>query len=407
MNFKWPLNINNFSILDRIKICLFFLSPFKRWTQDKFVSKFEQEMSSFVGAKYSVFCSSGSAANTIFAMYLKDKYKNTEKNTIILPSVTWQTSCSPFIREGFNVEFVDISLDNFCIDSKKLVDLLENNHKNIACVAITSLLGFHPDVNFLEQLKLKFNVEIFIDNCEANFAHFNSTYASHEIFNKFTSTTSTYFGHQLQSVEGGFIFTNSEEEYEKFLMYRNHGMVRSLDNRTFLQLNKLKYSNKNVDPRFDFYLLGNNFRNSDIHAFIGLLDFRRRFKYIRSRRKLYSIFKNNLDLNKYILPPDSCKNSKSYFVPFCLPIIFKDKQPEVINFKKNLALQYCENNCIETRPIISGFLGYQTAYKNLINDKENNYSVSKFIHLSGFYIGLHSKVKEKDIINLCIFLNQI
>jgi dTDP-4-amino-4,6-dideoxygalactose transaminase len=51
-------------------------------------------------------------------------------------------------------------------------------------------------------------------------------------------------------------------------MARNHGMTRSVKNPE-------KYINKDVDSRFDFYFLGSNFRNTDINAFIGLLDFKR------------------------------------------------------------------------------------------------------------------------------------
>ena len=115
-----------------------------------------------------------------------------------------------------------------------------------------------------------------MDNCENTFGSFENQ----NISSFFTSTTSTYFGHQIQSVEGGFIFTNSKEEYEYFLMLRNHGMTRSLSE-------PQKYNNPDVDSRFDFYCLGNNFRNSDIHAFIGLLDLKRIHKLKKKREKSF------------------------------------------------------------------------------------------------------------------------
>ena len=48
--------------------------------------------------------------------------------------------------------------------------------------------------------------------------------------------------HELQSVEGGFIFTDDNREYEYFLMLRNHGMVRSLSDPS--QTCKELYENK-------------------------------------------------------------------------------------------------------------------------------------------------------------------
>ena len=77
------------------------------------VSLFEKRMREYVGSKHAVFVSSGSAANTLLAMYLKDNGVGRKK--IIFPSTTWTTSVGPFIREGFEPVFIDISLKDFCI----------------------------------------------------------------------------------------------------------------------------------------------------------------------------------------------------------------------------------------------------------------------------------------------------
>lgn len=226
-----------------------------------------------------------------------------------------------------------------------------------------------------------------MDNCENTFG----SYENKNISSFFTSTTSTYFGHQLQSVEGGFVFTNDDEEKDYFLMARNHGMTRSL-------INNDKYLNKNVDPKFDFYLLGNNFRNSDIHAYIGLLDFERIQEYIQNRRNLYSLFEESLDPDKYVI----AKNFENRQpVAFCLPIIFKEED----NAKVKLALQFCKNNKIETRPIISGNLLRQTCFEKF--DKFTNFKNSEFIHQNGFYIGLHNKLFESQINLITNYLNDI
>lgn len=384
INFDWPLNVNNFNFLDKLKICLFILNSKNRWTQDVQVKKFEDLFSSYVGSKYSVFVSSGSTANTLIAMYLKDKCKN--KDTVVFPSTTWITSISPFIREGFTPKFIDVSLDDLSMNLTKLEDYLASNHERVACVFLTSLLGYVPDIDKLLELQIKYDVRIMMDNCENTFG----TFKGKNISKYFTSTTSTYFGHQLQSIEGGFIFTDSKEEYNYFLMARNHGMIRSISG------DKSKYENKLVDSRFDFNILGNNFRNTDLNSFVGQLDFARKDYYIDKRIKLYSIFKNNLDLNKFILPKDY-KNRQH--VPFSLPIICKNK-----NDKKYI-LDLCVEQKIETRPIISGNLLRQTCLMRY--DNYENYPVSEFLNENGLYVGLYSKLSEDMIFNLTKDINFI
>jgi CDP-6-deoxy-D-xylo-4-hexulose-3-dehydrase len=378
---SWPLNDSNFTFLDRLKIAAFFLNKKNFWTMTNEVEKFEEQMRDYVGSKHAVFVSSGSTANTILAMYLKDRFYSKTKNTIVFPSTTWITSVSPFIREGFKPEFIDITLEDLSMDLKRLESYLIKNHQKVACVFITSLLGFVSSIQQLKKLEERYKVRIMLDNCESTL----SQYDNKNISSYFTSTTSTYFGHQLQSVEGGFIFTNSDEEYEYFLLARNHGMVRGLKS------NHEKYRNEDVDSRFDFNILGNNFRNTNINAFIGQLDFKRVEKYVNDRRDLYSYFEHAVEKTRGLIPINM-RHGKVMDVPFCLPLIFKRK------LVKECVIGYCNKNNIETRPIISGNLLRQTCLRDNFNSWA--YKNSEFIHENGFYVGLHSKVTKDQLVKL-------
>ena len=86
-------------------------------------------------------------------------------------------------------------------------------------------------------------------------------------------------------------------------------------------------------------------------------------------------------------------------VPFCFPI-FCDTQEN-----KKQAIQFCDKMKIETRPIISGNLLRQTCYKKY--DNHTKFTNSEYIHNYGFYVGLHSKVTKKNILNLTQYLNNL
>ena len=66
--------------------------------------------------------------------------------------------------------------------------------------------------------------------------------------------------------------------------YDASGSLNYFTGRSFEKVPKIKYKNPDVDPLFDFYCIGNNFRNSDIHAYIGLLDFKRVPLYTSHRK---------------------------------------------------------------------------------------------------------------------------
>ena len=161
-------------------------------------------------------------------------------------------------------------------------------------------------------------------------------------------------------------------------MIRNHGMYRHLPPE-----NQEKYKNPDVDPLFDFYCIGNNFRNSDIHAYIGLLDFKRVPLYTSHRKFCGDIFTSLLDQNSFYKV--QVKNEDNLF---SLPIIAKNK--ETIDKIKN----FCKSKGIEYRPIIGGNLLKQTAFKKYAN---GNYPHADIINENGLYVGLHYSVTPEQI----------
>lgn len=410
---KWNLNENQFSFLDRLKIASFFLNPKNRWTQGEQVKKLEKAAAEYVGCRYSVFVSSGSTANTLLAMMVKDRVLSSNKNIIILPSVTWQTSCSPWLREGFEPLFIDINLRSLSIDLDKLEENLKVFSNKVAAVFITTLLGFSPDIERILFLKDKYpSVQFMMDNCEGLLSKVTNPSGYEKNVSSFlTSTTSTYFGHQTCSVEGGFVFTNSLEEYIYCLINRNHGMSRSLDMYKDVLGDEIykreleTHRNTEVDPRFDFYSLGNNYRNTDVNAFIGNLDFARISKYEMDRRSLYELFYSKMNRNHFILPLNEEPSGVSSCIPFSIPIIFNHKRFGVNNILREECIKRLTKLSIETRPIISGNLLRQTPYRQ--HGSYLKYFNSEVIHNNGLYVGLHSKVTPKQVESLCKELNRI
>jgi dTDP-4-amino-4,6-dideoxygalactose transaminase len=171
-------------------------------------------------------------------------------------------------------------------------------------------------------------------------------------------------------------------------------MTRSL---TVYGINNSKFINKKVDSLFDFNILGYNFRNTDLNAFIGQIDFAKANFYTEKRKSLYSLYKLN---NHKFLIPESKEGRDD--VPFCLPVIVKHSNKALFN----KALELCKNEGIEYRPIISGYLGYQTCYKKYFKSSKE-YPNSVYIHNYGFYVGLHSGISRKKISNFVDKLNNL
>ena len=408
--YKWPLAINDFSLLDRFKICSFFLNFKNRWTQDIYVKIYEDKLKEYVSCLYSVFVSSGSVANQLVAQYTKDKLIRNglwpKKNKVIFNSVTWTTNISPFIREGFEPIFVDVNLNDFCLDYKKTEDIIKKNKDQIALVFPTAVLGFTPNIEKLYKIKNTYDIDLKLDACENLMGEYEDLFHSvtRNICSFFTSTTSCFVAHQITTgSEGGFIFTSDKQEYIYYLLSRAHGLRRNIlsysNNITNLADELNKCTNTLVDSQFDFQTLSSNYRSSDIAAFCGLLDFKKIDDNKLRRIFLYELYYDNLDSEKYYLP-NSRKNITD--VPFCLPIIIwgEDKENRIKKVKELL-----DEQKIEKRSFISGNILRHIPYQKYGNYKD--YKNAEYLNNFALYIGLHRKVKEQDILDLVQKLNNI
>ena len=72
---------------------------------------------------------------------------------------------------------------------------------------------------------------------------------------------------------------------------------------------------------------------------------------------------------------------------------------------RNKVLAYCDKSDIETRPIISGNLLRQTCLKDY--DDYINYPIRELLNNNGLYVGLYSKLKEKQVQQLVTNINNL
>jgi len=82
------------------------------YTMGDSVAQFEDDFSKFVGRKYSVMVSSGSAANLIAtaALCFTKKHALQRGDEVIVPAVSWSTTYFPLQQYGLKLKFVDIDL---------------------------------------------------------------------------------------------------------------------------------------------------------------------------------------------------------------------------------------------------------------------------------------------------------
>lgn len=335
---------------EEIDELILWLKTYPRLTKGSVTKEFEIKWSKWIGCKYSVFVNSGSSANLlmIYALKFLKKLKNKK---VCVPALSWATDLSPILQLDLQPILIDCNLENLSVDLTHLEKTFKE--ENPSCLILVSVLGLSPYMSEIISLCKKYDVILLEDNCESQGTKFEGIKLGNF---GLMSSFSTYFGHTMSTIEGGFVCTNDEEIYHTILQLRSHGWDRDLPEEKQMELQN-KWGIDKFNSLYTFYIPGFNFRSTDLQAKIGLSQLERVDDMIETRYQNFLIYERNLS-NK-IWFPKIVKNS--YTSNFAIPLIF-----ESIEKKLNVIKKF--ENIIECRPLISGSMGIQPFYKQVFGE---------------------------------------
>jgi len=379
----WPLMKDCITKEDKDSL-VEFIQTSNRYTNGPKVKQFEKEWSEWLGVKHSLFVSSGSTANFLLLSAIKRRYNLKKGDKVLVPAMTWVTNVAPIIQLGLKPIFCDVERDTFSFDLEHMARLHQEHH-DIRLVFVTHLFGIPAQINeFKKIIPNAFYIE---DCCESHGA---------KIYDKKVgtlsegSTFSSYFGHHMTTVEGGFVSTDDTELHELMRAKRSHGLARECSDEVYKKYIK-RYPD--VDKRFMFITDGYNFRNNEFGAVLGLSQLPRLDDMIKRRREVCDKFVSILKKYDDIFHIPNFDGNSS----FCLPFIAKD------GYLRNDLQEHLEACGIETRPLCSGNLLRQPFLSEYEVFKE--FPKVDYLHYHGFFIGNNHLVTDEEIEKLGFILD--
>lgn len=366
----------NISEHERKELSNFILNTDK-YTQGNYVKQFEQDWSSWQDCKYSVFVNSGSSANLILVKSLYDLYGH---GGMICQACTWPTNINPALqlKQSTFLQLCDNNLNNFGFDIEQLKNYIGSLKPKY--LFLTHILGFNGATDELISLCQDNDIKIIEDCCESHGALFNDTKVGNI---GLAGTFSFYYGHHITTIEGGMISTNNEKLYYQLLLNRSHGFLREHPNKEAIETS--------CDRRFTFLTDGFNFRNTEINAYLGIMQLKKLNNNIKIRNSNYNYYISKLDSSKY----ETNFNSNG-ISSFAMPIISKKDNIKELSAKLTDA-------GIENRPFIAGNL-YNQPYMKKVN-MYNNFPNANRLHNSGLYVGNNQFVDHNMVLKLLDVLN--
>tara|TARA_B100001250_G_scaffold399889_1_gene409778 strand:- start:711 stop:1847 length:1137 start_codon:yes stop_codon:yes gene_type:complete len=333
------------------------------------VNSLENQLTQYVDSKYCISCSSGTDALLMSLLAINIK----PGDAIITTPFTFIATAEVISLIGATPIFVDINPYTFNIDTdligKKIEEVQANTNLNVKAIIPVNIFGLPCDYNMLYDISNKYNIEIIEDAAQSFGAQY---YNKRSCSLSNLSCTSFFPAKPLGCYgDGGAIFTNDHDLYEKLISIRVHGK------------GKHKYDNVNI---------GINGRLDTIQAAILIEKLKIFDDEINSRQVIAEKYRNYLK-DDFVLQ-DVPENHKSAWAQFSLLADDEQSRDKIMN--------YLRVNDIPTAIYYPKPLHKQTAFQNINNINSNeSFSVTEEISNKIFSIPMHPYLSDNEINKIC------
>lgn len=229
-------------------------------TQGPHIAQFEKNFAEYVGAKYAVAVSNGTAALHLNAMVLGIK----PGDKVITTPITFVASANCIRYCGGEVVFADIEPDTYLLDISHVRSLLKNDlKKEIKGIIPVNFAGRVVDMEAFRALADEFDCWIIEDACHSPGGFFMNSEGGKVMAGSGRYADLAIFSfHPVKHIaagEGGMITTNDKHLYNRLKILRTHGIQQDFSKRIFDD--SLWY--------YEMQELGYNYRLTDIQAALG------------------------------------------------------------------------------------------------------------------------------------------
>jgi UDP-4-amino-4,6-dideoxy-N-acetyl-beta-L-altrosamine transaminase len=199
-------------------------------TQGPRIKQFEDEFANYVGSKYAVAVSNGTAALHLNALALGVKLGD----KVITSPITFAASANCVRYCGGEVVFADIDPETYLLDINNVRALLEKDiNKEIKGIIPVDFAGRAIDLEAFRELANEYDLWIIQDSCHSPGGFFIDRNGDQQhCGNGNFADLSIFSFHPVKHIacgEGGMITTNNEALYEKLLMLRTHGITKNTE----------------------------------------------------------------------------------------------------------------------------------------------------------------------------------
>ena len=284
-------------------------------TQGPRILEFENNFADYVGAKFAVAVSNGTAALHLNALALEVA----PGQKVITTPLTFAASANCIRYCGGEVVFADIDPETYLLDINKVRELLEASPKGtFSGIIPVDFAGRAVDMEAFRNLADEFGLWIIEDSCHSPGGHFmDSNGKEQNCGNGKFADLAIFSFHPVKHIasgEGGMITTNNEELYKKLMALRTHGIYK--DSELYTNTKDFAAGIQDASEYPAWYMemqeLGYNYRITDFQAALGNSQLKRASAGLKRRRKIAESYFDAFKENDFILGQSGVVNGHAY-----------------------------------------------------------------------------------------------
>jgi len=278
--------------------------------QGQHVAAFESALKAYVGARYAIAVSSGTAALHLSLMALEI----TRGDEVIVPAFTFPATVNVVELVGAKPVLVDIHPDDLCMDSSRLEEAVTEKSRAILPV---HEFGQAAGLDRILALAGSRGIPVIEDAACALGTEFDG-----QKIGTF-GLTGCFSFHPRKAIttgEGGAVTTGSDAVAEKVRSLRNHGI-----------------STASGAP--DFVHAGLNYRMTDFQAVLGLFQMGNMDQTIAQRIRLADLYDQALADIPWLTVPHRNARSKHVFQTYHVMIDPKIDRQQLISYLKSAGIE--------------------------------------------------------------------
>jgi UDP-4-amino-4,6-dideoxy-N-acetyl-beta-L-altrosamine transaminase len=297
-------------------------------TQGPAITAFENAFADYIGVKFAVAVSNGTAALHLCTLALGVS----EKDNVITTPITFAASANCVKYCGGNVYFADINPDSYLIDLKKVEELILSKPDGFFTGIIpVDFAGKAVNMETYKVLANKYNLWIIEDACHAPGGYFiDSNEKKQNCGNCNYADLAIFSFHPVKHIacgEGGMITTNDEKLYKELILLRTHGITKDPD--LLIENHGGWY--------YEMKELGYNYRLTDFQAALGITQLNRADQGLEKRKAIANKYNEAFKNSSFIKSHSGFNTEHAYH----LYVIQVENRKEVYDFlrSKNIFCQ--------------------------------------------------------------------